>query len=28
VAVLKVRVYIDLSHQVYVYHVSDFKGYR
>jgi len=26
--VLKVRVYIDLSHQVYVYHVSDFKGYR
>jgi len=27
-AVLKVRIYVDLSHQVYVYHVRDFRGYR
>ena len=26
-AVIKARVYVDLSHQVYVYHVSGFEGY-
>ena len=28
VAVIRARVYVDLAHRVYVYHVSGFKGYR
>ena len=27
-AVIRARVYVDLAHRVYVYHVSGFKGYR
>ena len=28
VAVIRARVYVDLAHEVYVYHVSGFRGYR
>jgi len=28
VSVIKARIYVDLAHQVYVYHLKDFKGYR
>ena len=28
VAVIRARVYVDLAHKVYVYHVSGFRGYR